>query len=109
MIKGKRTYIFTYEYFMIRLQTSNDDSYRNERRTDHQINNQLWAYIASLTSRGMISHKGLGMRNWPLPGSVEVQHTRRCGATAEPCTFLSTSSKGLLGFRGCVKNYGGKP
>ena len=32
-------------------------------------------YIASIVTRGTIYHKGLGMRNGPLPGSVEVQHT----------------------------------
>ena len=39
------------------------------------------AYVESLETRGEIYHKVLGIINWPLPGNVEVQRTRRCGAT----------------------------
>ena len=40
------------------------------------------AYVDSLAARGMVSHEGLGMINWQLPGSMEVQLTMRHGAIA---------------------------
>ena len=40
------------------------------------------AFVASLATWGNISHKVLGMSNWPLPSSVEVKLTRRCIVTA---------------------------
>ena len=37
--------------------------------------------VYSIAKWGTNSHMWLGMRNFPLPGSVEVQRTRRHGAT----------------------------
>ena len=55
-----------------------------ERTTDRPPKHQSArrAYVASLATRGKISHKGLGTRNWPFSGSVKVQRMRRRGATA---------------------------
>ena len=82
MTQGTISYMRTCGYFLTRIQTSNDESYRNKLGTDHQCTNQLGAYIASLTKLGKIYHKVLDMRNWPLNSSVEVQLTICRGTTA---------------------------
>ena len=94
-----RSYMHKCDYFWIQLQTSNGDSYRNEWIEDHKWTNQIEAYVGLLRTWGIIPHKWFGMINFPLPGSAEVQCTRRHGATAWTMYTITYPSKLFSGFQ----------
>ena len=63
--------------------TSNDESRNQKRRTDKWATDQLEGpTLPFLQHEGKFFSKVLRNEHWPLPGSVKIQHTRRCGATA---------------------------
>ena len=71
-------------------------SIKTEQTKDRPSTHQTYgrAYATSLATRGTIHHKGLGTRNFPLPGSMEVQRARLCGTSAwDMCTFIHPTWK----------------
>ena len=82
MNQETRSYMHTCDCFLIRPQTPNGDSYRNEWGTDHQRTDQLGVYVSSLATLGKIYHNGIRHTKLVIPGSMGIQFTTRCDATA---------------------------
>ena len=59
MTQYTKSNMCTCDYFLIRLQISNGNSYRNEQRTYHQGTDQIGAYVASFETLETIFHKGI--------------------------------------------------